>query len=212
MSESTCAIATYSSSTSEEQRPQSSPRISESSTVPLYELQSVIQQYQAHPELLKLILTSKVEEDKRRAEEAKLRTKELDYYLKYDSPPPPPSPSSPVQAPTQAPLLPPIQHQQQEPSKQQRKMSIPSHIMTQPKDRYAPYTKPTVSSQQQPPDSPLSPSRKNSFDDHQQRRHSAATAMLAMGRSVSPCTLPTSPSSPDQPHYPPSDEEMDISR
>jgi hypothetical protein len=49
---------------------------------PLYDLQEVIQQYQTQPELLKLILTSKVEEDKRRAEEAKLRAKELDLYLK----------------------------------------------------------------------------------------------------------------------------------
>jgi hypothetical protein len=209
MSESTCAIATYSSRQSEEHHQPSSPHLSESSTVPLYELQNVIQQYQAHPELLKLILTSKVEEDKRRAEEAKLRTKELDYYLKYDSPPPPPPPTSSSPEPAQALLLPPIQ--QQEPSKQQRKMSIPSRIMIQSKDRNAPYTKPTTN-QQQRPDSPLSPSRKNSFDDHQQRRHSAATAMLAMGRSVSPCALPTSPSSPDQAHYPPSDEEMDVSR
>ncbi|KAI7872663.1 hypothetical protein BDF14DRAFT_1710323, partial [Spinellus fusiger] len=44
-------------------------------------LQEIVQQYQSQPELLKLILTSKVEEDKRRAEEAKLRSKELDMYL-----------------------------------------------------------------------------------------------------------------------------------
>ncbi|KAI8972059.1 hypothetical protein BDF20DRAFT_788414, partial [Mycotypha africana] len=55
--------------------------------VPLYDLQHIIQQYQSQPELLKLILTSKVEEDKRRAEEAKLRAKELDIYLQQIQPP-----------------------------------------------------------------------------------------------------------------------------
>ncbi|KAI8991072.1 hypothetical protein BDF20DRAFT_903932 [Mycotypha africana] len=45
------------------------------------DLQDIIYSYQAHPELLKLILLSKLEEDKRRAEEAKLRAKELDLIL-----------------------------------------------------------------------------------------------------------------------------------
>ncbi|KAI9022832.1 hypothetical protein CLU79DRAFT_750976 [Phycomyces nitens] len=45
------------------------------------DLQDVIICYQSQPELLKLILLSKVEEDKRRAEEAKLRAKELDLLL-----------------------------------------------------------------------------------------------------------------------------------
>ncbi|ORZ03462.1 hypothetical protein BCR43DRAFT_483417 [Syncephalastrum racemosum] len=45
------------------------------------DLQDVIFYYQSQPELLKLILLSKVEEDKRRAEEAKLRAKELDLLL-----------------------------------------------------------------------------------------------------------------------------------
>ncbi|KAI9347861.1 hypothetical protein BD770DRAFT_430026 [Pilaira anomala] len=45
------------------------------------DLQSVVSKYHANPELLKLILTSKVEEDKRRTEEAKLKAKELDLYL-----------------------------------------------------------------------------------------------------------------------------------
>lgn len=44
-------------------------------------LQGVISKYQTNPELLKLILASKVEEDRRRAEEAKLKSKELDLYL-----------------------------------------------------------------------------------------------------------------------------------
>ncbi|KAI9249973.1 hypothetical protein EDC94DRAFT_623612 [Helicostylum pulchrum] len=45
------------------------------------DLQSVVSKYHANPELLKLILTSKVEEDKRRTEEAKLKAKELDLYF-----------------------------------------------------------------------------------------------------------------------------------
>lgn len=44
-------------------------------------LQGVISKYQTNPELLKLILASKVEEDRRRTEEAKLKSKELDLYL-----------------------------------------------------------------------------------------------------------------------------------
>lgn len=45
------------------------------------DLQDVIYYYQSQPELLRLILLSKVEEDKRKAEEAKLRAKELDMFL-----------------------------------------------------------------------------------------------------------------------------------
>ncbi|KAI7862605.1 hypothetical protein BDF14DRAFT_1853611 [Spinellus fusiger] len=46
-----------------------------------YDLQDVILYYQSQPELLRLILLSKLEEDKRRAEEAKMRAKELDLIL-----------------------------------------------------------------------------------------------------------------------------------
>lgn len=45
------------------------------------DLQDVIFCYQSQPELLRLILLSKVEEDKRRTEEAKLRAKEIDLLL-----------------------------------------------------------------------------------------------------------------------------------
>ncbi|KAI9321447.1 hypothetical protein BX666DRAFT_1838134, partial [Dichotomocladium elegans] len=45
------------------------------------DLQDVIFYYQSQPELLRLILQSKLEEDKRRAEEAKLRSKELDLMM-----------------------------------------------------------------------------------------------------------------------------------
>jgi len=46
-----------------------------------FDLQDIIAQFVNQPELLKLIITSKVEEDKRKAEEAKLRAKELDLML-----------------------------------------------------------------------------------------------------------------------------------
>ncbi|ORZ20639.1 hypothetical protein BCR42DRAFT_409184 [Absidia repens] len=175
MSDYTCASTTHMSLKQEDQQHSfQDPHASNSVSAPLYELQDVIQQYKAHPELLKLILTSKVEEDKRRAEEAKLRAKELDYYLKHDSNTTPPSPPS----------LSTNYHQQQ--SNYQRKMSIPSRISVN-QDRSAPYPTSTHSTTAT---SPLSPSRRASFDHHQQRRHSAATAMLAMGGSVSPSTLP----------------------
>ncbi|ORZ07847.1 hypothetical protein BCR42DRAFT_425592 [Absidia repens] len=188
-------------------------------STPLYELQHVFDQYKTHPELLKLILTSKVEEDKRRTEEAKLRSKELDYYLKHDTTPPSPTPNTDLPTPI-------VNHPQQQ--QQRRKMSIPSRINVNCKrlpDPSAPYslnrqhhttaiiTSPTTTS-------PVSPSRKDSSIDHQyhhqKRRHSAATAMLAMGSSVSPSSLPSlSPSIaalPDQANnFYSSDEEMDPS-
>ncbi|CAO3633926.1 unnamed protein product [Cunninghamella blakesleeana] len=46
-----------------------------------YDLQDIIMCYQSQPELLRLILSSKLEEDKRRAEEAKLKAKELDLLI-----------------------------------------------------------------------------------------------------------------------------------
>ncbi|KAI9303927.1 hypothetical protein BJ944DRAFT_289013 [Cunninghamella echinulata] len=78
MTEMTCTSTQYTQET----------LVNSCTSAPLYELQEVIQQFKSHPELLKLILTSKVEEDKRRTEEAKLKSKELDYYLKHDTPPP----------------------------------------------------------------------------------------------------------------------------
>ncbi|KAI9473541.1 MAG: hypothetical protein EXX96DRAFT_652342 [Benjaminiella poitrasii] len=47
----------------------------------VFDLNDVIKKYGDQPELLQLILSSKLEEDRRKAEEAKLRQKELDYYL-----------------------------------------------------------------------------------------------------------------------------------
>ncbi|KAI9283396.1 hypothetical protein BY458DRAFT_496393 [Sporodiniella umbellata] len=47
----------------------------------LCDLREIVLCYQSQPELLKLILMSKVEEDKRRTEEARLKAKELDIVL-----------------------------------------------------------------------------------------------------------------------------------
>lgn len=44
-------------------------------------LSDIIQQYESQPGLLKMILLSKVEEDRRKTEEVKLRQKELDYMI-----------------------------------------------------------------------------------------------------------------------------------
>lgn len=51
-----------------------------------FNLDKVVQQYGEQPELLELILSSKLEEDRRRAEEAKLRQKEIDYMLQQQQP------------------------------------------------------------------------------------------------------------------------------
>ncbi|KAG0164061.1 hypothetical protein DFQ28_010819 [Apophysomyces sp. BC1034] len=139
-------IAGFQSSfTSQEYTHTTAARIPQDTTNPsFYDLQDVIHQYRSQPELLKLILTSKVEEDKRRAEEAKLRAKELDLYLQENS----------------------------------RRLSVHSYSDTdgsgksegaapRSKRRTAPYHIPQR--------------RKNSLTDHQERRHSAAAAMLAMG-------------------------------
>ncbi|KAI8067088.1 hypothetical protein BC940DRAFT_301269 [Gongronella butleri] len=56
-----------------------------------YHLQDIVQQFKSQPELLRLILTSKVEEDRRHTEEARLRARELEVYLQDAtsvSPPP----------------------------------------------------------------------------------------------------------------------------
>ncbi|KAI8069562.1 hypothetical protein BC940DRAFT_296977 [Gongronella butleri] len=57
----------------------------ENNDEPQLSLESVIQQYGDNAELLELILSSKVEEDRRRTEEARLRSKELDLYMRRAS-------------------------------------------------------------------------------------------------------------------------------
>ncbi|OBZ88597.1 hypothetical protein A0J61_03354 [Choanephora cucurbitarum] len=58
-----------------------SPPTSAIESAQFLNLERVVQAYGDQPELLELILSSKVEEDRRRAEEAKLRRKEIDYVL-----------------------------------------------------------------------------------------------------------------------------------
>ncbi|KAI7887327.1 hypothetical protein K492DRAFT_232812 [Lichtheimia hyalospora FSU 10163] len=50
-------------------------------TSTFFNLERVVRQYSEQPELLGLILSSKVEEDRRRTEEARLKQKEIDYLL-----------------------------------------------------------------------------------------------------------------------------------
>lgn len=69
----------YSSFQQQQQQPK---RPSEDLSNPINgDLQDVIFYYQSQPDMLRLILQSKVEEDRRRAEEAKLRAKELDLLM-----------------------------------------------------------------------------------------------------------------------------------
>lgn len=194
-------------------------------TTPLYDLQEVIQQYQSQPELLKLILTSKVEEDKRRAEEAKLRAKELDLYLKHNNTPnsPPTTPrltiTDVIETPKQQSLTSPTNGGGKVLSLPNRKNST----------RGAPYV---ISNQFRSYHSSISSESSisslsdedmdedDTADNHQQRRHSAAAAMLAMGNAAVPETLEQSKKeeesvissaypSPVADHY--SDEQEDYS-
>ncbi|ORZ03649.1 hypothetical protein BCR43DRAFT_520757 [Syncephalastrum racemosum] len=69
------------------QRPSLVPALGkEAADQPHFNLEKVVHQYGEQPELLELILSSKVEEDRRRAEEAKLRQKEIDYLLQQQQP------------------------------------------------------------------------------------------------------------------------------
>ncbi|KAI8877624.1 hypothetical protein K501DRAFT_288284 [Backusella circina FSU 941] len=152
-----------------------------------YDLQDIIQQFQSHPELLKLILTSKVEEDKRKAEEAKLRTKELDVYLKNNQAPP-----SPEELPRKFSFADRYEDTELIPStnnnKTSRKMSVISTNSSLSSYRMLPYPK-TRDDMPTPQKhfSISSFSSEHSLDDsQQQRRHSAAAAMLAMGSGSPP--------------------------
>ncbi|RUP38865.1 hypothetical protein BC936DRAFT_138382 [Jimgerdemannia flammicorona] len=63
------------------QPPPMPPSPTTSGPTATFDLQEVIAQFHSQPELLKLILASKVEEDKRKGEEAKLRAKQIDLIL-----------------------------------------------------------------------------------------------------------------------------------
>ncbi|KAI9487509.1 MAG: hypothetical protein EXX96DRAFT_553533 [Benjaminiella poitrasii] len=166
---------------------------------PLYDLQDVIQQYQSQPEILKLILTSKVEEDKRRAEEARLRAKEIDFYIQHNHPPTPGF--SPPITPHLPSLLTDSKPEQEENKRQHsaRKNSykmLPSTQKTTTQHETSPYTIPIATNTQQTSSRPYysyyhsSSSSMSSLSSEEeeesidQRRNSAAAAMLAMGRNL----------------------------
>jgi hypothetical protein len=50
-------------------------------SVETFDLHEIIQRYGNHPDLLELVLSSKLEEDRRKTEEAKLKQKELEYLI-----------------------------------------------------------------------------------------------------------------------------------
>ncbi|KAI8335626.1 hypothetical protein BD560DRAFT_414124 [Blakeslea trispora] len=160
---------------------------------PLYDLQEVIQQYQSQPELLKLILTSKVEEDKRRAEEAKLRAKELDLYFQHNNQPP-----SPTGSPPTTPRLDLEEEEEEEEEeeihrkKQKRNHKSSTFSPKKARTSVSSFTIPSPASANHEIASSVSSlssassisslsSEDEDMDQHQQRRHSAAAAMLAMG-------------------------------
>ncbi|KAI7854106.1 hypothetical protein BDC45DRAFT_569647 [Circinella umbellata] len=193
-------------STSQSFKPSSSPPTSPA-PVQIFDLQDVLLQYQSQPELLKLILSSKVEEDKRRTEEAKLRAKELDLYLKEDrslshkrsnslsSHSSHSSISSSGSSNTSS------QHSNHHSNQQPHHIhQYHSHSHSQHEQQHqhhqhhsnagrrrstmirstaAPYT---------------IPQHRQIVDDHQERRNSAAVAMVAMGTSLSRTSSPPSPS------------------
>ncbi|KAI8332964.1 hypothetical protein EDC96DRAFT_27116 [Choanephora cucurbitarum] len=179
---------------------------------PLYDLQEVIQQYQSQPELLKLILTSKVEEDKRRAEEAKLRAKELDLYFHHNNQPP-----SPTGSPPTTPRLDLEEDEDDESDQVQRKRHRKNRNLSSAKKARTSvsYTIPSPTSANDMASSVSSLSSASSIsslssededmDQHQQRRHSAAAAMLAMGGGVSHLEQPAHD---DIHEYPSPDTEL----
>ncbi|KAF1797221.1 hypothetical protein V8B55DRAFT_1486638 [Mucor lusitanicus] len=189
------------------------PNINFKNDPPLYDLQEVIQQYQSQPELLKLILTSKVEEDKRRAEEAKLRAKELDLYFQHKEKKSHkilPSISSSLRKSRSSSLsspyaIPPLSshslHHQTSASSAAAYRSYHSSISSTSSSSGS------VSSL-----SELEEEEEEEEDihmDHQQRRHSAAAAMLAMGGAAAAAanveTISNAYPSPIDEHY--SDEK-----
>ncbi|KAI9276921.1 hypothetical protein BDA99DRAFT_494426 [Phascolomyces articulosus] len=163
------------------------------------ELQDLIQQYKSQPELLKLILTSKVEEDKRRTEEAKLRIKELDLY---------PREKSNNNNTTSSCSSHYCQyHQQQHSASNTSSSSSISHI---PKRRRSNSSLSSTSSLSSVNSSALNNDEQQTMMEHQRRRNSAAFAMVAMGTQQSP---PPTLSSPLQQHthYPSSVTSLSFS-
>ncbi|KAI8139462.1 hypothetical protein BJV82DRAFT_252621 [Fennellomyces sp. T-0311] len=157
----TTATPRYSPYASTPAWPKSSPS-SSPPPVQIFDLQDVLAQYQTQPELLKLILSSKVEEDKRRTEEAKLRAKELDLYLKEDR-------------------------------SHKRNNSMSSHSSNSSISSSGSNMSNSGRRQSMLRVAPYPPPSRETIDDHQERRNSAAVAMVAMG-TLSHTASPPSPS------------------
>lgn len=186
------------------------PNISFKNDPPLYDLQEVIQQYQSQPELLKLILTSKVEEDKRRAEEAKLRAKELDLYFQHKekkshkilpsiSSSLRKSRSSSLSSPYTIPPLSTHSSHQTSASSAAAYRSYHSSISSTSSSSGSVSSLSELEEEEEEEEQDI-------HLDHQQRRHSAAAAMLAMGGAAANVeTISNAYPSPIDEHY--SDEK-----
>lgn len=107
-------------------------------------LNDILTKYTEKPDLLELILLSKVEEDRRRTEEIKLRSKQLDYMLQNQHPSSPPSccsPSSPstTHAIRQTTPLPPVNIRTPSPDlQQQQHVSSTSTVQSHSSQYYPP--------------------------------------------------------------------------
>lgn len=106
-------------------------------------LNDILTKYTEKPDLLELILLSKVEEDRRRTEEIKLRSKQLDYMLQNQHPSSPPSccsPSSPstTHAIRQTTPLPPVNIRTPSPDPQQQHVSSTSTVQSYSSQCYPP--------------------------------------------------------------------------
>lgn len=118
-------------------------------------LNDILTKYTEKPDLLELILLSKVEEDRRRTEEIKLRSKQIDYMLQKQHPSsccsPPPSMTHPPalrqQQPTTSspsPLHPPVNIRTPSPDPQQQSVSPTSPTQSH-SSQYYPPSPPTTS-------------------------------------------------------------------
>ncbi|ORZ01151.1 hypothetical protein BCR43DRAFT_486457 [Syncephalastrum racemosum] len=166
-------------------------KLAEADNPSAFDLQDLVQEYKAQPDLLKLILTSKVEEDKRRAAEAKLRAKELDLHYRRSS-----SPSLPSPSPSAISTC-PFHHHYHPYQSEEQKLSLDEPSFKSVKRR--------ISSDHAPRPSPNGHMRKasrssisseeSSIEDHLQRRNSAAAAMVALSSERAQTPPKTSSSS-----------------
>ncbi|KAG2228206.1 hypothetical protein INT45_010998 [Circinella minor] len=174
----------------EKRRRRSTLSSDEISSSESFELQDLVRQYESQPEILKLILASKVEEDKRRAEEAKLRIKELDLYAREK-----PSPINTLSCSSS-------HHCHYHSNNSSTSCSSSNNIplkrrMSNSSSLSATSSLSSVCSSVINNDNAGEESTTTIImNDHQRRRNSAAFAMVAMGTQQSP--PPTSPQQQQQ--------------